>query len=362
MIVEISQMITMIEDFVRDQSRYVMDVGGCVGTGIFRICIETVAQFYDFSRILVIEGCQDFVEMQRHRLPNQIFYAESVTSEFDDTFYKLDDPNTPKFMRSDLTVTTNPNDLNTYSIIIVNDAHLIPSETLKMIRNRFYAKIINIVDPFDYKSEQWMSAPTVIDSLNKLSLIQAYARRVYKIETRAIDKNVSCGFKDVGNISIRSVGKRDKHQYVTPSKDIIDLINKRRKQDLRRGQKIICTNKYIDVLKGEDGLDHVFTNHSMGILQSNRQLLNSGSYNVRLHNSIHNINTQLTFDAEHAYHFDTTCIPADIISIDEMRYHKFNSIVLVLPDDKGITLREMYSVLRCTNNLAVGHLKMKAGN
>ena len=361
MIVEISQLIAMIEDFMIREDQYSMDIGGCVGTGLFRLTLDTVTQFYDFHHILVIEGCQDFVEMMKQRLPNHIFYGEAVYTELDDFFMKRD-RELPEFMRSDYNYKTIAKDFNNYDMIIINDAHLIPEPILQMIHDKFYHKIISLVDPFDYDSEKWMYVPTVVDSLSKLSMIQAFARKLYNIETRAIDKNILCGFKDVGNVSIRSVGKQDKHQYVTPSADIIDMVNSRRKMYLHRGQKIICRNRFIEVLTGEDKMDHIFTNNTLGVLTSNKMFAN-GMYNVKLHNSKHDVNCDLTMDIDESKHYKSFVEPANIISIDTMRYHKFNSIQLVLPVDSehGITIREFYSVLRNTNNLTIGHLKMKVG-
>lgn len=360
MIVEISQMITIIEDFMMREDQYALDIGGCVGTGIFRICMDTVTQYYDFNKILIIDGCQDFVEMAKTRLPNHIFYAEAISTELDDYFMKQE-LDMPKFMRSDLNYVTHANDYNQFDMIVINDGQLIPDNIIQMIHDKFYGKIITIVDPFDYDSENWMYVPIIVDSLHRLSVIQAYARKLYSIETRAIDKNIICALKNGGNIPLRSIGKQDKNQYVTTSKEIIDMVNERRKPHLQRGQKVICKSRYINVLKGEDTMDHVFTNHSMGILQSNKMLLN-GMYNVRLHNSKHDINCDLTMDVEHCQHYETLVEPANIISIDEMRYHKFNSIVLILPEgDQGVTIRELYSVVRNTNNLTIGHLKSKVG-
>lgn len=367
MTVEINQMINIIEDFMEREDLYSLDIGGCIGSGIFRICINTVTHYLDFTNILVVEGCQDFVEMMKERIPNHIFYAEAISTMWDDPFVK-DSYETPDFMKHDLVYTTAPLNFNRYPLMVINDAHLIDSTILQKIRDNFYGKIIMICDPLDYGGDKWLHVPYVIDSLTRLSVIQAYARSLYEIETRAIDKNIICRFKDAGTVSIRSIGKQDKNQYVTPCEDVIKLVNERRKPELKRGQKIVCKNRYINSYTGEDGCSHIFTNHSMGTLISNKQLINC-MYNVKLHNSRHDIVCDLTMDINNTKHYDTYVEPANIIPIEEMRHHKFNSIVLVLPEYetigdeapkyRGLTRREFYSVLRSTTDLTIGHLKMK---
>lgn len=360
MIVEIHEMINTIEDFIQNPWIKELDIGGCIGTGIFKLCMETVTGFINFTDIMVIEGCQDFIEMQPEFLKNHIFYADAVATCWS-TALKEGEEKYPKFLRSEPGIETYVKDLNEYQLIILNDAHLIPSKYKQLICNNFHGKIINVVDPFDYKAECYTHAPTVVDSLHKLSTIQAYARKLIGVETRAIDKTVICKVKILDRLPIRSVGKNDHNQYVTPYEPLIDMIRVRRNDGLRKGQTVICRNDFINTYNTDVGL-HTFTNHSIGVLQSNRQVMN-GLYKVRMHNSKHCINCDLTMNPDNVKHYETLVEPASIISIDDMRYHKFNSIILVLPDDtcinyNGIKTRELYSVLRSTNDLSIGYVKI----
>lgn len=360
MIVPINEMINIIEDFMENEWLQEIDIGGCIGSNIFKICMETVTGFLNFREIMIIEGCQDFIEMQPEFIANHIFYGEGVATGWTDELYG-DQSKLPKFMRNDPTIVTYPRNMNQYRLIIFNDAHLIPEKYKSIIRKHFAGKIINVIDPYDFNAVGYSHAPTVVDTLHKLSKIQAYARNLINIETRAIDKNIICRVRDVGQIPIRSVGKQDINQYVTPYRKIIDLVNQRRNDGLRRGQKVICRSDFINTYDFPPGM-HVFTNHSLGILQSGKQLMN-GLYKVRLHNSKHSINCDLTMNTNDAPRYETLVESASILSIDDMHYHKFNSIVLVLPADgtpdyNGITTRELYSVLRNTNDLSVGYIKM----
>lgn len=360
MIVEINQMINTIEDFMSNPLAYDIDIGGCVGSNIFRICMETVTGFLNFQDILIIEGCQDFIEMQPEFIQNHIFYAEAVATVWSNDFIEHEKL-IPSFLRSEPSIETYAINLNKYQLIIINDAHLIPLKYMNMIRKNFGGKIINIVDPYDYHTEHYSHAPTLVDSLSKLSLTQAYARRIFNIETRAIDKKVICRIRDVGKLPLRSVGKQDKYQYVTPYKPIVDLVKERRNDGLRRGQKVICRSKFINTY-GNDIGNHIFTEHSIGTLQTGKQLSN-GLYKVRLHNSKHCIHCDLTMKTNDVKHYETQVESANILTIDDMRFHKFNSVVLVLPEEgtpdyNGITGRELYSVLRSTNDLSIGYIRM----
>lgn len=360
MIVDVHELINIIEDWLPNDWSKEIDIGGCVGSGVFKLCMETVTGFINFYNIIVIEGCQDFIEMQPEFLPNHIFYGEAVATGWSNTFHE-EDRKLPKFMRSSPIIETYARNLNEYRLMIINDAHLIPEKYLSIIRHTFAGKIINIVDPFDYGAEHYAHAHTVVDSLHKLSTIQAYARSLFNIETRAIDKSVICRVRDVGRIPIRSIGKQDKHQYVTPYKPIIDMVHQRRNDGLRRGQSVICRSEFINTFEDTTGI-HIFTNQSIGTLVSNRQTVN-GLYKVRMHNSKHCVHCDLTMNTNDTPHYEILVEPTNIISIDDMAHHKFNSIVLVLPDESrtdfnGLMPRELYSVLRCTNDLSIGYVKM----
>lgn len=353
-------MIYLLEDWIQNEWSKEIDIGGCVGSGVFKLCMETASGFYKFNDIIVVEGCQDFIEMQPEFIPNHIFYAEGVATGWSVALHE-DERKLPKFMRSDPSIETYARNMNEYQLMIINDAHLIPDKYMNIICTSFAGKIIRIVDPYDYHAEHYSHAHTVVDSLHKLSSLQAYARKLFNIETRAIDKNVICRVRDVGRIPIRSVGKQDKNQYVTSYKPLIDMVRNRRNDSLHKNQTVICRNDFINTYEDDVGT-HIFTNHSIGTLQTNRQLIN-GLYKIRMHNSKHCIHCDLTMDNTNIQHYETFVEPANIISIDDMHYHKFNSIVLVLPDDacadyNGLMPRELYSVLRCTNDLSIGYVKI----
>lgn len=360
MIVEINQMINIIEDFMSNEWIKEIDIGGCVGSNIFRICMETVTGFCNFRDIMIIEGCQDFIEMQNEFLPNHIFYGEMVATGWTNDLREFE-RNYAKFLRSEPSIETLARDMSEYRLIVFNDSHLIPDKYKDIVRNTFPGKIINVVDPYDYDAAHYSHAPTVVDSIHKLSTIQAYARKLFNIDTRAIDKNIICRVREVGRIPVRSVGKQDRNQYVTPYKPIIDFVKSRRNDSVKRGQTVICRSNFINTYEDKIGM-HVFTDKSIGTIQTNRQPINS-LYKVRLHNSKNCINCDLTMDSENVKHYETLVESASIISIDDMHHHKFNSIVLVLPEDgrtdyTGITNRELYSVLRCTNDLAIGYMRI----
>lgn len=237
MIVEIPEIIDIIDDFISAPYLYDLDIGGCIGTNIFKLCMEEVMAYYPFIKILIIEGCQDFIEMQNTFLGNHIFYAEAVDTNWSNSYYG-EELSTPIFMRHKPTIDVTPINFNKFGIIIINDAHLIPQIYLNTIRDNYMGKIIKIADPFDYGGELFMHSHTVIDSLSKLSQLQAYARSLFNIDTRTIDKKVICSLTKLDRMTIRSVGvSPDKRQYVTPYNPIINLVKDRRRDQLRKGQK-----------------------------------------------------------------------------------------------------------------------------
>ena len=111
MIVEINQMINIIEDFMSNEWIKEIDIGGCVGSNIFRICMETVTGFCNFRDIMIIEGCQDFIVMQNEFLPNHIFYGEMVATGWTNDLREFE-RNYAKFLRSEPSIETLARDMS----------------------------------------------------------------------------------------------------------------------------------------------------------------------------------------------------------------------------------------------------------
>ena len=69
-IIEVDQMIDYIDDFFNRADAKVLNVGGSCGTSIFRHVIDSATNRSAFCNILVLDGCQDLVGLNKKVVPN----------------------------------------------------------------------------------------------------------------------------------------------------------------------------------------------------------------------------------------------------------------------------------------------------
>jgi hypothetical protein len=223
---------------------------------------------------------------------------------------------------------------------------LIPKSYVDAICNEFGGKVLLIVDPLDLFGEQYFGQiPTLYDSLTKQSTIHAFARSIYGIDSRAIDRKIKCDFKSV-KIQRRSIGKIDGNQYVTNSESILQTIRDKQLQSpFRRNQKMITAHSHVIFIMDQDGKPCAIGPHTMfSISTVSRPLMK-----LRIHSSASNIYAGISYlNEKRGLHVK----PANIISLDEAAHHRFQSVVLILGEEPMNT-RMWYSLLRNVNTLMV---------
>lgn len=361
MIVQINEALDIIDSFMKSPSQ-LLTIGGCVGTTMLKHVMDTVTAYCSFPQILVIEGCQDYVEMQKRRIPNHIFYGEAMCTTFQ-AHFDGDDSDLPRFLQREPAMynTISPakfNIMKKYPVIIINDMHLIDFPFDNAIRSLGYSgKIINIIDPFDVCVENFTHVPTVVDTLSIISPIQAYARSIIGVETRAVNKLSFNKVKDIKKIPLRAVGKIDDKQYISNDIELVQNIRAKQIQTgFKRNQRIICSSPNINSYKNEDKtVDHMFVKKSIATI-INPKPSNGLTTKIRLYNSRNVMFSDITFN-QGCLHYQVSVLPGNILTTAEAAYHKYENSVLVLTDNgKQLSKRELYSVLRNTNNLAIGHV------
>lgn len=361
MIVQINEALDIIDSFMKSPSQ-LLTIGGCVGTTMLKHVMDTVTAYYSFPQILVIEGCQDYVEMQKRRIPNHIFYGEAMCTTFQ-AHFDGDDSDLPRFLQRESAMynTISPakfNMMKKYPVIIINDMHLIEFPFVNVIRSLGYSgKIINIVDPFDVYVENFTHVPTVVDTLSIISPIQAYARSIIGVETRAVNKLSFNKVKDIKKIPLRAVGKIDDKQYISNDIELVQNIRAKQIQTgFKRNQRVICSSPNVNSYKNEDKtVDHMFVKMSMATI-INPKPSNGLTTKIRLYNSRNVMFSDITFN-QGCLHHQISVLPGNILTTAEAACHKYENSVLVLTDNgKQLLKRELYSVLRNTNNLAIGHV------
>ena len=340
-------MIDLIETHF-DQSiftkRRELIVGGVVGTAIFEHAIEAVTKHYNFGRVLVVEGCQDYIGLLRRPVSNYKFYLDLFRTiptyppkgDFEIVYVPPKPEYIPRLEKSLF---------QGYDALIVNNAQLIPRLWLDAFTNYFPGQVLLIVDPLDTNGLQYQDVPTVTDALSKQSPLNAYARSLFNIESRAIDNKIRTVFKKV-KMNKRSIGKIDLNQYITKDDLILESIrDKQLRSRPRRNQKFIVMNEDVQFFQDKDGVSVAV---GPGCLL-HMSTLTKPLYKLRIHSSSRFIHTDLS------YRSPDRCLyvqPANILSCNEAYKHRFQSIVVVLGEEPMTTV-EWYSLLKITNAIQI---------
>jgi hypothetical protein len=244
--------------------------------------------------------------------------------------------------------------LQNYSVIIINDTHLIPNIYLDAICQNFIGKIICIVDPFDIYGEAYSNVPTVVDSFNKITPINALARETYGIDTRIINKKAK-GIISTTKMGIRSIGKIDNKQYITKDPEIIDTVrHKQLRVPIRKNHKVLVTGDSLyESLNSNSVTKHnVVTKNSMIVVDT---VQTKPLMRLRIYSSSRTFYGDLVYiDEPFVRHkCNILCKPANILSVDESAYHRYKHSVLVSTDSSHFTPRERYSILKNSMNLTI---------
>lgn len=374
MIYELNQMIDYLDDFFESSHRVTM-VGGIVGTPIEKFVLDAALKTTPFSKILVLNGCQDYIGFMKERLDNVLFYADILVSEILDSYIPVDvwkpsmyAPTTEYARRLNMDL------LSYYDIIVVFNAHIVPNDVIGSLNKNFGGKIVYVVDPLETTSISGIvdnvyrhtrfNVPTIVDSLTKLSPIMAMARNVFGFETRAIDRRIDGTVTQVSKINKRVIGKIDNCQYITNDFQLFeDVQRKQINSGLRRNQKLIVSN-------GTDVFTTITTSGEMVSLVNGSMLVVSNAntrplMQMRIYNSrmVCGIDVKYKPDINHSYENPPLAIcPQGVIDVtpgnimtayeNDVISHRFDKVVLIL-DGKLDRPSVKYSILKNTNNLII---------
>lgn len=347
--IEISEMIDLLENHFSPKwgSEQVMVVGGIAGTAIFKHAIHACMKSYDFQHILVVDGCQDYIGLLRKPVHNYIYYMDMFMSEPIPSLEEKMRPfhKFPMEMLGGYRYHIQENLIYQYKAMIINNAHLIPDEFLSAIHKYFPGVILEIVDPLDLNGIDFHNIPTLYDSLTKQSPLIAMARSMFGIESRAIDRKVRGDFKQV-KMSRRSIGKLDANQYVTNSPMILKQIqDKQIQSQFRRNQKFIVDSDEIRIVSDQNNcLATIGPKTMLSIMTVSKPLMK-----LRIHSSAREFYSTLSYRNTQKSMYVK---PANILSIDDAIFHRFQSLVVVLGEEP-MTNRVWYSLLKIANTITI---------
>lgn len=350
-VIEISQMDDLLENFFSNGVGGNIVVGGMVGCDIFRQVMDMATTYSIFEKILIVEGCQDYIGLAKTKLINHIFYADAFTDVMVDSVIPYD-PFKPKIMnpKPEYRRQINKSMLAGYEVIVIKDAHLIPREFVDAFTLNYSGKICIIVDPFDIFGETFQGVPTIVDSLNKMSPILAMARSTYDVESRCIDRSVK-GTVTETKLNKRSIGKIDDKQYITNDPYLCDMIRHKQLQSaFRKHQKLLVTDDKLNVNITDSIRGTTLARNSLCVVESpsSRPMMKLRVYSSKI---ICGMDVSYLDNPPDSY---MRVKPANIMDIDESAYHRYNTSVLVCPEQ--ITQRQKYSILKNSNNVIVGHI------
>lgn len=350
MILEISEMINLIEDHFKSEwcSDQVLTVGGIIGTSIFKHGLHACLRYIPFEKILVLDGCQDYIGLLRKPVFNYRYYLDLFRSIEIPTIDQIHHPLYRSMVQPlpDYQMTMDESMVINYDALIVNNAHLIPTMYLDALCKTFRGKVLLVVDPLDCMGEKYYNhIPTLYDSLTKQSKITALAREMYDVPTRSIDRKVKCDFRQM-KMQKRSIGKIDANQYVTNSPSILASIQEKQLQSQpRKNQKFVVAHKHVQFMQNQDHVLCAIGPHTMlSITTVSKPLMK-----LRIHSSTSNVYTNITYMDNHNALYVK---PANIISLEDALYHRFQSVVMVLGEEP-MTNRMWYSLMKIANTITV---------
>lgn len=347
----INEMIDFIDDFLDNTTERRLIIGGMAGTQPFKYVIDRVLNRVNFENVCIMESCQDYMGLTNPSpCFNHIYYMDIIRE------MAMPDENTnmdswlPLWNDIKLTYKKDINMtlIGKYDYLIINDIQLLPEGLLEALSNNFPGKLIGICDPYEAGAERFIGFPNIVDTLTRVSSIIAFARSIYHVSSRGIEKKIKCSVTE-SKVNRRSIGKVDDKQYVTNDKSLAEEIwSKQLLSPFRKGQRLWVTDERILRFKDKDNHYHVITKNSLLIIDG--VYLNSRKVRLRLYSS------KFVFESEVTYLSDgpLTAIkvrPANIILLKEYPYHRYHNAVLITTGE--ITPRERYTILKNTNNLTI---------
>jgi len=356
-IIEISEMIDHLDECIDGHiEKNPIVVGGIAGSGIEKLVLNAVIDKYDFSKVLVVTGCQDYIGMVKKPLENFMFYGDLFNLDMIDPITPFN-PFVAKVFnpKPEYVNTVNKTLLRNYEMIIIFKAHLIDCEYLNMITREFYGQIIHVIDPFDINGDDYLHAlmtydiPVVVDSLEKIRPIVAMARNVWGVETRSIEKKVRGSVTETNRINNRSVGKLDDKQYVTTDLQLAQMVTQRQLDSpFRKGQKfLVVNNGKIEPLTYDTSHHYSLAKNSMLIMEDAKS---TPYMKLRIYSSKIIYATDITY-SDPPERGKLGVFPANIMSLKQSSYHRYNHTVLILTEP--LTQRQKYSILKNSINVSV---------
>ena len=369
MIIDIPEMIDLLEKFVNSSQRGII-VGGMVGTEIEKYVLDAALMTTEFSKILIINGCQDYIGLMKTQLPNVKYWGDLFYESLIDSAVPYD-PWKPRCMNPspEYWKFINPKMLNGYEFIIFLNMHLVQPWVPKNIVDNFNGQIRFVCDPFESSvfthtvCTGQSDIPVICDSLRKVSPMIAMARYVYEQPSRGIDTRISGNLVEIKRIQKKTIATKtiNHRQYITTDENLYDeMISVQKELPIRKNQLFIVNEDIINTMHDEyANRISTLTEHSMIVAQD---IELQPFMKFRLYNSksmFHYCN--ITYENTFSLLRDMVKVaPANILMIDSMKYHRFKQVTMIT--DRPLAKFERYTLFKNSNNVSIADKKNLKGD
>ena len=364
MIIELSEMMDRMESFMENSSLSNCFVaGGMVGSPLLQYAIQAACHDEDdIYQILIIEGCQDNAILNTNQKLHIVFWGDICYDEMYDKLNIADEFGMARdglhttFNRiTDTVIRVHPEYLCSFKTLIIHNAHLIPTAIMDEIAGLFNGKVFILADPFEIGGEHFMGCQTITDTMSKLPRHISFARSFYDVDTRYVNLKSKSSFNSLSNIHFRNIGKiSDRCQYVTNSEDLASFVwERQRKMPFNKGHKLwLLTNtiNHYHYLKRYNDFPFTLTKNALLTVTNVHKKQNLVTVKPNMCDAC------LTMEACYDRVFDRAITmhvrPANILLLDEIRYHYYSHIVYVQQKQQNHNVRRInYTLLKHCNAL-----------
>ena len=369
MVVEIPEMINLLEGFVTSYNHGII-VGGMVGSEIEKYVMDAALMVTDFSKILILNGCQDYIGLMKTSLPNvkywgDIFFETTIDSAIPSDAFKSYYTNPAfeyyKFINTKMIVN--------YEFIIFFNTHLVDPWVVQSIMDNFNGQVIFVCDPFEKQMEHYVrfteqgDIPIICDALRRVSPMIAMARAVYNQQSRSIDTRVSGNLTEIRRIQKKTIATKtvSHRQYITTDHNLYtEMIEWQKELPIRKNQSFIVAKDAIKSIYDDYGNTLVtLTKNSMVIAQD----IEFQPYiKFRLFNSKSLYYCNISYESDLSLNrlFQVEVLPANILMLDDMKYHRFKQVTMIA--DRPLTRAERYTLFKNSNNVSIVDKKNMKGD
>lgn len=369
MIIDLHTALEAVESYFMDDTKANVTLGYMAGTQLFKHIFDISLGYFNFNDILLIEGSQDYIGMSSPSPVNNHFFYASLINKIpaSSLFNNWNDPFAFNILNngnpvSEYNCKMDIHKINSFKLVIVCDAHLIPPQLLNELKRKTMGKLIILVDPFTIYGLAYTQVPTVTFSCFECDSLIAMARKIYGVDTDRVKLGPSM-FEVVRGHGPRTMTKMTDIQFCSNDIPYLEAMHEKQvNMGIKKTHRVIVEGNQVMNYKMEDVVDNVndtvtVCDKSLLTIENLTSYVNS-HYGARLNNFNNKFYAHLEFvDKTNPYVIDNTILkvkPANILDIKSIGHHKFKKLVYIqCYGAPRLTNPEMYTLATSTEHLTI---------